>query len=277
MKFSVLITGCSSGIGLAAAQRLQKLGYLVIASARTETDVEKLKALGLEHVVVLDLTCEESIAEGLNAALAITGGELYGLFNNGAYGQPGAVEDLPTSALREQFETNVFGTHDLTNRVIKIMLKQGYGRIVQNSSVLGLVAAPFRGAYNASKFALEGLTDTLRMELADTPIQVSLIEPGPIESQFRVNALKALQKNIDISESRHKKGYEDAIARLSNPGPASKYTLKADAVVDKLQHALEAKKAKPQYFVTTPTYFADVFRRVLPTRLLDLIMRSQGS
>ncbi|WCN14599.1 SDR family NAD(P)-dependent oxidoreductase [Marinomonas mediterranea] len=277
MKFSVLITGCSSGIGLEAAKRLQTLDYLVVASVRTESDVEVLKQQGIKHVVVLDLASEESIKSGLNSVLEITGGTLYALFNNGAYGQPGAVEDLPTAALRLQFETNLFGTHELTTRVIKIMLQQGYGRIVQNSSVLGMVAAPFRGAYNASKFALEGLTDTMRMELSDTTIQVSLIAPGPIESQFRANALKALQANINIAESRHQKGYDEAIERLSNPGPASKHTLQAEAVVAKLRHALEAKMAKPRYFVTTPTYVADVLRRVLPTRLLDRIMRAQGS
>lgn len=277
MRYSVLVTGCSSGIGLEAARTLKQKNFMVIASCRKEEDVARLKAEGFDHVVQLDLADPSSIESGLAKTLEITGGELFALFNNGAYGQPGAVEDLSTEVLREQFEVNFFGTHDLTRRVVKIMLAQGYGRIVHNSSVLGLVAAPFRGAYNASKFALEGLTDTMRLELRDTPIHVSLIEPGPITSQFRANALKALQANIDISASRHQHGYQEAIARLSKVGPAGKGTLPASAVVDKLLHALESTSPKPRYYVTWPTYAAGIMKRLLPTRLLDKIMAGQGS
>lgn len=277
MRYSILITGCSSGIGLQAALTLQEHHYLVVASCRKKEDVERLREQGLQHVVQLDLADPESIKQGLKETLEITDGSLFALFNNGAYGQPGAVEDLPIAALRQQFEVNLFGTHDLTQQVVQLMLKQGYGRIVQNSSVLGLVAAPFRGAYNASKFALEGLTDTLRMELSETPIRVSLIEPGPIESRFRANALKALQSHIDVSKSRHQQGYQDAIARLSKEGPASNGTLPASAVVDKLLHALESPRPRPRYYVTWPTYAAGLMRRVLPTCLLDRIMISRGN
>ncbi|MBJ7537289.1 SDR family oxidoreductase [Marinomonas transparens] len=277
MQYSILITGCSSGIGLEAAKMLQQRNFLVVASCRHQKDVEKLKAQGIKHVVQLDLADSASIAKGLEDTLAITDGHLYALFNNGAYGQPGAVEDLPVDALRAQFESNFFGTHDLTTRVLKLMLEQGYGRIVTNSSVLGLVAAPFRGAYNASKFAVEGLMDTLRLELADTPIHISLIEPGPIESRFRANALVALKDNIDTRNSRHKLGYEEAIARLSKEGPASSHTLPASAVVNKLIHALESTVPKPRYYVTTPTYVAGVLKRLLPTRLLDWVMVRQGA
>lgn len=277
MKYSVLITGCSSGIGLEAARILKQKNFMVIASCRKAEDVQRLRAEGFAHVVQLDLADPNSIEAGLAKTLEITGGELFALFNNGAYGQPGAVEDLPVEALRQQFEVNVFGTHDLTRRVVKVMLAQGYGRVVHNSSVLGLVAAPFRGAYNASKFALEGLTDTLRMELRDTPVHVSLIEPGPITSRFRANALSALQNNIDIAASRHQQGYQDAIARLSKVGPAGKGTLPASAVVDKLLHALESPSPKPRYYVTWPTYAAGIMKRILPTRLLDKIMAVQGS
>ncbi len=277
MQYSVLITGCSSGIGLEAARMLQQRNFLVVASCRQLKDVEALKSQGIEHVVQLDLADPASIEAGLAATLEITGGHLFALFNNGAYGQPGAVEDLPVAALRTQFEANVFGTHDLTTRVIKLMLAQGYGRIVQNSSVLGMVAAPFRGAYNASKFALEGLTDTLRMELHDTPLKVSLIEPGPIESRFRANALQALKDNIDIEASRHQQGYQQAVARLSKEGVTSSQTLPASAVVKKLIHALESPRPKARYYVTTPTYAAALMKRVLPTVLLDWVMRRQGS
>ena len=277
MQYSVLITGCSSGIGLAAAKMLQERDFLVVASCRKQEDVAALQAQGIKHVVQLDLADSASIEKGLQDTLAITHGELFALFNNGAYGQPGAVEDLPVDALRAQFECNVFGTHELTTKVLKVMLTQGYGRIVNNSSVLGLVAAPFRGAYNASKFALEGLTDTLRLELFDTPIKVSLIEPGPIESRFRANALLALQNNIDMDNSRHKKGYEDAIARLSKEGVTSSQTLPASAVVKKLIHALESTRPRARYYVTLPTYGAVLMKRVLPTCLLDWVMRRQGA
>lgn len=277
MRYSILITGCSSGIGLEAALMLQKHNFLVVASCRKAADVDALRRQGIKHVVQLDLADSKSIEQGLKQTLEITGGALYALFNNGAYGQPGAVEDLPVDVLRKQFEVNVFGTHDLTTRVVKLMLEQGYGRIVQNSSVLGLVAAPFRGSYNASKFALEGLTDTMRMELSDTPIKVSTIEPGPIVSRFRDNALIALQSNIDVENSRHQKGYQQAITRLSKVGPAASGTLPASAVVKNLLHALESSNPKPRYYVTWPTYAAGLMRRVLPTCLLDRIMKSNGN
>ena len=277
MQYSVLITGCSSGIGLEAAKMLQQRGFLVVASCRRLEDVEVLKAAGIQHVVQLDLADSVSIERGLQETLAITDGNLYALFNNGAYGQPGAVEDLSVEVLRAQFNINFFGTHELTCKVLKCMLAQGYGRIVNNSSVLGLVALPFRGAYNSSKFALEGLTDTLRLELADTPIHVSLIEPGPIESRFRVNALTALKDNIDIAQSRHQQGYEEAIKRLAKEGPTSSQTLPSSAVVKKLIHALESQRPKPRYYVTTPTYIAGFLKRILPTRLLDWVVSKQSN
>lgn len=277
MQYSILITGCSTGIGLEAARMLQERDFLVVASCRKQDDVDALKAQGIKHVVQLDLANSASIEKGLQETLAITNGQLFALFNNGAYGQPGAIEDLPVDALRAQFECNFFGTHELTIKVLKIMLAQGYGRIVNNSSVLGLVAAPFRGAYNASKFALEGLTDTLRLELSDTPIKVSLIEPGPIESRFRANALLALQDNIDMENSRHQKGYAEAIARLSKEGATSSQTLPASAVVEKLIHALESTRPRARYYVTMPTYAAVFMKRVLPTCLLDWVMRRQGA
>ncbi|ETX10024.1 short-chain dehydrogenase [Marinomonas ushuaiensis DSM 15871] len=277
MQYAILITGCSTGIGLEAAKILQERQFLVVASCRKEEDVEALKAQGIKHVVQLDLSDSASIGKGLEDTLAITQGKLFALFNNGAYGQPGAVEDLPVDVLREQFESNFFGTHELTTKVLQVMLAQGYGRIVNNSSVLGLVAAPFRGAYNASKFALEGLTDTMRLELHDTQIKVSLIEPGPIESRFRANALVALKANIDMENSRHKKGYEDAVARLSKEGVTSSQTLPASAVVKKLIHALESPHPKARYYVTMPTYGAGLMRRILPTFLLDWVMRRQSA
>jgi NAD(P)-dependent dehydrogenase (short-subunit alcohol dehydrogenase family) len=274
---SILITGCSSGIGLAAARTLRDRGYRVFASCRRQEDVARLRDEGFSDALVLDLNSSASIQAAVEQVLAATGGELFALFNNGAYGLPGAVEDLSRDALRRQFETNVFGTHELTCRLLPAMLQQPDARIIQNSSVLGLVAMFNRGAYIASKFALEGLTDTLRLELRGTSVKVVLIEPGPILSQFRKNALARFQSEVDFSRSRHKKLYEGALARLSKEGPAAPFTLPPSAVVDKLLLALEKPNPKPRYYVTFPTYLMGFLRRLLPTRLLDRVIARLGS
>ncbi len=271
---SVLITGCSSGIGLCVAQGLDARGYQVFATARSRDDVQQLKELGLNSFL-LDLDDTGSIKNAVKAVLQETGGTLYALFNNGAYGQAGAIEDLSRDVLRAQFETNLFGWQELTNTVIPIMRKQGYGRIIQNSSVLGLVAMPYRGAYIASKFALEGLTDTLRLELNMTSnnIFVSLIEPGPILSRFRHNSLNALQRNIDVANSVHHVLYKQTIERLRKEGPAVPFTLPPEAVLRRVIHALESHRPKQRYYVTFPTYLFAFLRRVLPQRLLDNLLK----
>ncbi|WP_448247976.1 SDR family oxidoreductase [Thalassotalea agariperforans] len=270
-KPSVLITGCSTGIGFDAAVTLQSLNFEVFATARKQQDVEKLRELGLK-AKRLDLTDEASIDNAVKWVLSETGGTLYALFNNGAYGQPGALEDLPLEALKAQFDTNFFGWHSLTQKVIPIMREQGFGRIIQNSSVLGFVAMPYRGAYNASKFAIEGYTDTLRLELSNTNIQVSLIEPGPIETRFRANALAKIQEYIDVEHSAHKAEYLPQIARLEREESSTRFTLPASAVTKKLVHALMSKKAKARYYVTTPTYLMAIFKRILPITWLDKIL-----
>ncbi len=271
-KPSILITGCSSGIGLCAAKVLQQRGYLVVASVRNRLDIDKVKSEGLTHVIHLDLESSASIDNAIASTLDITGGRLYAVFNNGAYGIPGAVEDLTRNALRTQFETNLFGTHELTVKLIPTLLKEPSARIVQNSSILGFAAMPMRGAYNASKFALEGLTDTMRMELSESNIQVSLIEPGPILTQFRKNALKAMERHIDFSQSRHKLRYEEALSRLSKEGAASKFTLMPEIVVDKLIHSLESNRPKARYYVTFPTYLFAFLRHFLSVRQMDNLL-----
>jgi len=268
---SILITGCSSGIGLCVADGLKKRGYRVFATARHQDDVDLLTKQGHE-ALQLDLDDSHSIQAAVVEILQRTGNRLYGLFNNGAYGQPGAVEDLGRDALRRQFETNVFGWHELTRLVLPIMRQQGYGRILQNSSVLGFVALKYRGAYNASKFAIEGLTDTLRLEFRNTDIHFSLIEPGPIESRFRANALKAFRKNIDPQASAHRDTYKALVDKLETEGPVVPFTLKADAVLDKVIHALEARRPKPRYYVTFPTYLFGYLKRILPIRAMDSIL-----
>jgi NAD(P)-dependent dehydrogenase (short-subunit alcohol dehydrogenase family) len=272
---SILITGASSGIGYYCAHQLHKRGYKVVASCRKTEDVARLTQEGLS-AIQLDLDDSESIAQAVKATLAITGGGLYALFNNGAYGQPGAVEDLSRAILRQQFETNFFGWCELTNLLLPIMIKQGQGRIIQNSSVLGIAAMPFRGAYNASKFALEGITDTLRLELRGTGVTISLIEPGPIRSLFRQNALAALKANIHIDQSRHTHSYKTAIARLDRTESNTPFTLDPDAVYLKLVHALEAKRPQARYYVTKATYIVGIMKRLLSTRLLDHFMRAIG-
>lgn len=272
---NILITGCSTGIGYCVAKGLQERGYRVFATARRTESVEALNSEGLESLQ-LDLDDSESIRAAVNEILDRTGGELYALFNNGAYGIPGAVEDLSRDTLRTQFETNVFGWQELTNLIIPVMRRQGYGRIIQNSSVLGFVAMPFRGAYNASKFAIEGLSDTLRLELADTDIHISLVEPGPILSQFRATGVKMLEQHIDIENSIHRDKYKGVLERLKKEGPAVPFTLPPEAVLKKVIHALESRRPKTRYYVTFPTYLFGYLKRLLPDRLMDKMLAAAG-
>ena len=272
---SILITGCSTGIGLCVAQGLHKRGHQVIATARKTDDVKKLRTLGLQ-ALQLDLNDSISIRNAVVQTLEITEGRLDALFNNGAYGQPGAVEDLSRKVLREQFETNLFGWLELTNRIIPVMRQQGHGRIIQNSSVLGLVSMAYRGAYNASKYALEGLSDTLRLELTGTNIHVCLIEPGPIESQFRANAFLAYQQTIDRDNSPHREKYLAMEQRLQKAGPAVPFTLPPEAVLKRVIHALESRRPQIRYYVTFPTYLFATLKRLLPWRILDRALKLAG-
>jgi NAD(P)-dependent dehydrogenase (short-subunit alcohol dehydrogenase family) len=270
---SVFVTGCSSGIGLCAAETLKARGWRVFATARKKEDIARLKdEIGVESLY-LDYAEPASIAAAAGHVLAATGGTLNALFNNGAYGQPGAVEDLRPEVLRAQFEANVFGWHDLTTRLIPAMRAQGEGRIVFCSSVLGLIAAPYRGAYCASKFAVEALADALRIELAPSGIKVILIEPGPIASRFVEHALEAYRRNIDLEGSPHRDIYRARIARLEQGGSQT-FKLGPEAVAAKLVSALTSKRPKSRYYVTLPTYAAVLMRRLLPTRVLDAVAAS---
>lgn len=271
MKRTILITGCSSGIGLCAAEGLQARGWRVFATARKPADVALLAAKGLE-ALQLDLDDSASIQRALDEVLARTGGTLDALFNNAGYGQPGAVEDLSRAVLRAQFETNLFGMLELTNRVIPVMRRQGHGRIVQNSSILGFIVLAYRGAYNASKFAIEGITDTLRLELRGTGIHVSLIEPGPIKSRFRANAFAAYRHHIDAQASAHRACYAAMEARLQKVGPAAPFTLGPEAVLEKLIRALESPRPRARYPVTKPAYFFAYAKRLLPGVWLERIL-----
>jgi len=267
---SILITGCSSGIGWTSARVMKARGWRVLATARTEEDRERLaRECGVE-ALHLELADGASIAACAEDALRRTGGRIDALFNNAAYGQPGAVEDLTAQTLRRQLEVNVVGTHDLTRRLIPAMRARGAGRIVQCSSVLGIVAAPFRGAYCASKFALEGLSDALRLELRGTGIAVAIIEPGPIRTRFVQNAVAAARAAIDIEASVHRTRYLAMLDALDKGGKQT-FKLEPEAVAAKLVHAVESARPRARYRVTVPTHAAAILKRALPTRLLDVL------
>jgi NAD(P)-dependent dehydrogenase (short-subunit alcohol dehydrogenase family) len=275
MTRSVLITGCSSGIGLDAARTLSERGWRVLATCRAPEDCVRRQAEGLESFP-LDLADADGLARAAAEALDRTSGRLDALVNNGAYAIPGAVEDLPRDALRAIFETNLFGQVDLANRVLPAMRANGAGRIVMTSSVLGLVAAPWRGAYVATKFALEGITDTLRLELAGTGIRVALIEPGPIATPFRLKSIPHFERWIDWRASPHRCAYERTLLRrLYGSAGRDRFELPAAAVTARLIHALESPRPRARYFVTHPTYAADALRRLLPTSLLDRVLRAR--
>lgn len=263
---SIIVTGCSSGIGAWCARALQKDGWRVFATVRKTEDLAALENDGIE-ALLMDYTKPETIAKLVDDVFSRTGGRLDALFNNGAYGQAGAVEDLPVEALRLQMETNVIGWHDLTRRVIPAMRAQGHGRIVQCSSILGIVPYKWRGAYNASKFALEGLTLTMRMELDGSGIEVSLIEPGPITSRFTANALINIERFIDLKGSVHAEEYERQLRRLKGESAPARGKLEPDAVYTVLKRALTAKRPKPHYIVTQPAKQGALLKKLLPAGL----------
>ena len=275
MTRTILITGCSTGIGYCCARGMKARGWRVFATARKDADIARLKDQGLESVY-LDYTEPASIAAALADVLAATDGRLDALFNNGAYAQPGAVEDLTMAAMREQFETNFFGWHDLTRQVIPVMRNKGHGRIVQNSSVLGLIAIGFRGAYTASKFALEGYSDTLRIELDGTGIHVATIEPGPIKSRIDQNAALAAKRHIDMENSIHRTYYKRRIARLEQGRGDTRGQLGPEAVLKVLVHACESARPRTHYYVTGQTHLAAAMRRILPGRLLHAALTFAG-
>ncbi len=272
---SIIITGCSSGIGAHCAEALKSQGWRVFATARKDADIDALRAKGIE-AHYLDYTQPQSIANLVDEVLRQTDGTLDALFNNGAYAQPGAIEDLPVEALRQQFEANFFGWHDLTRRVIPIMRRQGHGRIVHCSSILGLVPMKWRGAYVASKFALEGLMLAQRMELEGSGIDVSLIEPGPIASRFTYNAASHAEANIDMEASVHRELYQRQMAKLKSGGTKSKNKLGPEAVYAVLLHALEAPRPRPHYVVTRPAKLGSLARRLMPARWLYRMLSDQS-
>ncbi len=271
---TVLITGCSSGIGYHCAHAMKQRGWQVFATVRTEADLHRLQAEGLT-VLLLDYCDQDSIDTCVEEVLSKTNGRLDALFNNGAYGQAGAVEDLSVDTLRAQFEANVFGWHELTRQLIPSMRRNGAGRIVQCSSVLGFISMKYRGAYSASKHAVEALSDTMRMELTGTGIEVILIEPGPISSRFVEHSMEAFHRAIDVDASAHKDVYHKRLARMQRGG-ASRFKLGPEAVQKRLVHALESPNPRPRYYVTTPTYVMGFLKRVLSHRALSRFLTKRA-
>ncbi|MEM7209651.1 MAG: SDR family NAD(P)-dependent oxidoreductase [Pseudomonadota bacterium] len=270
-----MVTGCSSGIGQCVAIALHERSYRVFATVRKESDRTPLEQRGIESLI-MDYDDSESITICSDEVLRRTDDNIYALFNNGAFGQPGACEDLSREALREQFESNFFGWVELTNRLIPSMRRNGRGRIIQNSSILGFAAMPMRGAYNASKFAIEGFSDTLRLELKGSGVHVSLIEPGPILSSFRANAYKKFLQHINTNDSVHGARYSAMIERFEKEGQAVPFTLPPEAVLKRVIHALESKRPKIRYPVTVPTYFFAWAQRFLSARMLDRLLARVG-
>jgi len=272
MQKSILITGCSSGIGYDAALGMRDQGWRVFAACRKQADCDRLRAEVFESPLI-DYCDADTITTGLQQVLDATGGTLDALFNNGAHGLPGAVEDVATEGLRHIFESNFFGWHELTRQVIPVMRQQGHGRIIQCSSILGLVAFPWRGAYVATKYALEGLTDTMRIELRGSGIEVSLIEPGPVTSKIRVNSIPLFERYVDWETSALREKYQNSLLkRLYHSSGPDTFELPPSYVTKRLIHAATASRPKPRYYVTTPTYVGGFLRRILSTRATDRIL-----
>jgi NAD(P)-dependent dehydrogenase (short-subunit alcohol dehydrogenase family) len=271
---AILMTGCSSGIGYRTARHLQDAGYHVIATARKAEDVAWLQ--GEFNAFQLDLADSDSIHSAFSAILKLCHNRISAVFHNGAFGLPGALEDISRDALRHQFETNVFGTHELNNLLIAHFRQQGHGRIILNSSVLGFAAMGYRGAYNMSKYAIEGMADTLRLELAGSNISVSLIEPGPIESRFRANAYREFTTWVDATHSPHKTQYESMIARLQKEDAVAPFTLPPEAVATQVEKALTSRRPAARYRITKPTKVFWYLKRLLPTRWLDVVLQKAG-
>jgi NAD(P)-dependent dehydrogenase (short-subunit alcohol dehydrogenase family) len=268
---SVLVTGCSSGIGLATARLLKARDWQVVASARRPDDVARLKAEGFA-AVRLDVSDTASLKRALEEVHALTGGRLEALVNNAGVAMPGAVEDLTPEVLREQFDTNFFGLVEVTRLVLPGMRREGRGRIVMVSSILGRVAMPWRGAYNASKFALEGITDTLRLELRGSDIHVSLVNPGPVKSRFRDNSLANFDAKVDAAASPHRARYTRLRAETGARKDDQPFTVGPEAVAAKIARALESPRPRARYYVTLPAYALSAARCILPTAWLDAVL-----
>lgn len=253
MQKSVLVTGCSSGIGLESALELKRQGFQILAACRKPDDVARMEGMGFTGIL-LDLDNPQSVDKAADSVIALTHNRLFGLFNNAGYGVYGPLSSISRAQMAQQFSTNFFGIHQLTMRLLPAMTPHGEGRIVMTSSVMGLISTPGRGAYAASKYALEAWSDALRMELRDSGVKVSLIEPGPIRTRFTENVNQTSDKAVE------------------NPGIAARFTLGPDAVAAKVCHAFTSAKPKRRYPITLVTHVVGWLKRLLPGWLMDKIL-----
>ena len=276
IKKNILITGCSSGIGRNAAIALHSKGWRVLATCRSKSDCKNFEKFGIESFP-LDLSDEESISSAVEIITEKTSGKLDAMFNNGAFATPGAIQDLPRSAIREIFEVNVFGQFDLINRCFPLLLNTKDPRIINCSSVLGFISLPYRGVYSGTKFALEALTDAMRRENYKTPIKIILLQPGPINTLIRKNSIKHFNKWVKWDKSYHKETYTEIIIKRLNgefkKNLLDKFELKPDSVTDILEKALMSKNPKSRYLITTPTFAARFLVSIFPTRVLDWMFK----
>jgi NAD(P)-dependent dehydrogenase (short-subunit alcohol dehydrogenase family) len=271
----VLVTGCSSGIGLATAEVLQYRGWHVIPTARHDTDLAMLAEKGFKPVR-LDLADTASVEACAREAIALSEGGIGALVNNAGVAQYGAVEDLTRAALERQFAVNTIGVQDLTNRLIPHFREHGKGRIVNVSSVYGRVTAPMVGAYCASKYAMEALSDAMRVELRPENIAVVLIEPGPILSAFRNKSADHSTANIDMEQGRYGERYRCRMERAKQPQRKDFFTKPPETVAVKIARALEAKRPGSRYCVTVPAYAGAFLRRFAPDILLDRLLANSA-
>ena len=269
---TIVITGCSTGIGLDTAKYLKKIGYSVYPTVRKKDHLGSIRAMGFENVMLLDITSPEQITRVINSVIE-EDGKIDVWFNNAGYGQPAAIEDLTIDALREQYETNVFGLHEATRQIVKVMREQGHGKIIQHSSVLGLVSLWGRGAYSSSKYAVEGLTDALRLELKGSNIYPVLLNTGPITSKFRKNAMLKLEENVDIVNSIHKEKYLKSLEAKKSDVPFNEEAISVAKVIHKI---IKSSKPKPRYYITKATYLLGYMKRLLSTTVLDKILTKIG-
>lgn len=262
---TILITGCShGGIGYATAKHLKELGHRVFASARQQKDVDALIEEGFETYFI-DVNNYNQVDDALQDILMKTNGTIDAVFNNAGYSQAGALEDIDTKYLRQEFETNFFALHNISQKAIKIMRKQGYGKIIQHSSVLGLISLKYRGSYNASKYAIEGLADTMRLELEGSNIFMSSLNTGPVTSKIRENSLKTIV-NVKTKNSAHTKAYEKILAGNHNKIPFNEEAISVAKVVENI---LNSAKPKPRYYITKMTWIMATLKRILPTSVMD--------
>jgi NAD(P)-dependent dehydrogenase (short-subunit alcohol dehydrogenase family) len=269
---AVLITGCSSGIGWATAKRLSEVGWRVYATARNVEKVAPLQESGC-RLLPLDVTDEDSMASAVEE-VEREEGVVGALVNNAGYSQSGAVEAVPMEKVRAQFETNVFGLVRMCQLVLPRMRKQGYGRIVNVSSMGGKLTFPGAGYYHASKHAVEAISDALRFEVEGFGVKVSVIEPGLIRTGFA----NAAVGSMDGQEEGPYAGFDEAVARATTEnyeqGPISRLAGEPEAVAEAIEHALSARSPRSRYAVTPSAHLFLGLRRLLPDGVWDATLRT---